>query len=179
MFIFIGYFCYSIVLVLDEVWDPMNFGALVRTSYFLGVDKIVICAKNSAPLSPTVSKASAGAVELVTIYSTNNLMKFLDKSVENGWQVVGTDLGETSIPLEDYSTNQKPTIVVLGNEGHGIRTNILKRCNTLIKISKHCPSSDVTNVVEVGSDETVDSLNVSVTGGIILHHLLNDRKKLK
>ncbi len=48
---------------------------------------MVICSKNSAPLSPTVSKASSGALEVMDIYSTGNMMKFLDKSVENGWQV--------------------------------------------------------------------------------------------
>jgi 21S rRNA (GM2251-2'-O)-methyltransferase len=47
---------FQCVLALDEVWDPQNFGALLRTSHFLGVDRVVVCAKNSAPLSPTVSK---------------------------------------------------------------------------------------------------------------------------
>jgi 21S rRNA (GM2251-2'-O)-methyltransferase len=78
---------FQCVLALDEVWDPQNFGALLRTSHFLGVDKVVVCAKNSAPLSPTVSKASSGAAEIMDVYSTDNMMKFLDKSVENGWQV--------------------------------------------------------------------------------------------
>lgn len=75
------------VLALDEVWDPQNFGALLRTAYFLRCHQVVVCAKNSAPLSPAVSRASAGALELMPVYSTDNLMKFLDKSVENGWQV--------------------------------------------------------------------------------------------
>ena len=74
-------------MALDEVWDPQNFGALLRTSHFLKCDKVVVCSKNSAPLSPAVSRASAGALEVMTIYSTDNLMKFLDKSKENGWQV--------------------------------------------------------------------------------------------
>jgi len=78
---------YSCVLALDEVWDPQNFGALLRTSYFLKCDKVIVCAKNSAPLSPVVSKASAGALEVMEVYSTDNLMKFLDKSRDNGWQV--------------------------------------------------------------------------------------------
>jgi 21S rRNA (GM2251-2'-O)-methyltransferase len=67
--------------------DPMNLGALVRTSHFLGCDKVVLCAKNSAPLSPTVCKASAGALEFIDISETKSMMKFLDKSKENGWQV--------------------------------------------------------------------------------------------
>lgn len=75
------------VLALDEVWDPQNFGALIRTSHFLKVDKVVVCAKNSAPPSPVVSKASAGALEVTTIYSVQNMMRFIDESVQNGWQV--------------------------------------------------------------------------------------------
>ena len=174
---------YSCVLALDEVSDPMNFGALVRTSHFLGVDKIVICSKNSAPLSPTVSKASAGAVEVTPIYSTNNLMNFLDKSSANGWQVVGTALGPTSTPLREFAVNDKPTILVLGNEGHGIRTNILRRCTSLVRISKSSSTADAVEVAKASTEDAesgegveVDSLNVSVTGGIILHHLLSQRK---
>lgn len=79
---------FQCVLALDEVWDPQNFGALLRTSHFLGVDKVVVCAKNSAPLSPTVSKASSGALEVIEVSSTDNMMRFLDKSQENGWQVI-------------------------------------------------------------------------------------------
>jgi len=75
------------VLALDEVWDPQNFGALLRTAYFLRCDKVVVCRKNSAPLSAAVSRASAGAMEVMQVYSTDNMMRFLDKSKENGWQV--------------------------------------------------------------------------------------------
>lgn len=74
-------------LVLDEVMDPQNFGALVRSAYFLGCDGVVTCSKNSATISPSMSKASAGAVELQPIHSTKNLMRFLEASKENGWQV--------------------------------------------------------------------------------------------
>ena len=75
------------VLALDEVWDPQNLGALLRTCHFLACDSVVVCAKNSAPLSAAVSKASAGAMELMEISSTNNMMRFLDESRNNGWQV--------------------------------------------------------------------------------------------
>jgi 21S rRNA (GM2251-2'-O)-methyltransferase len=204
-----------VVLALDEVFDPQNFGALLRSSYFLGVDKVVVCAKNSAPLSPVVSKASSGAMENMIVYSTDNMMRFLDKSKDNGWQVIGTDLGERSKSLNQVAV-EKPTIVVLGNEGHGLRTNIVRRCDVLVKIGQqirpeaetHSELNTETEAsVSLGSaagklsammvreaqpakvnlsslnvhieseeEDTVDSLNVSVTGGIILHHLLTNRK---
>mmetsp|Transcript_18080 Transcript_18080/g.30363 ORF Transcript_18080/g.30363 Transcript_18080/m.30363 type:complete len:439 (-) Transcript_18080:168-1484(-) len=197
---------FRMVLCLDEVWDPQNFGALLRTSYFLRCDKVVVCAKNSAPLSPTVSKASAGALEVMDVYSTDNLMKFLDKSRENGWQVVGTALGSNAVSLADVPRD-KPTILVLGNEGHGIRTNVLRRCTHLVKAGaatvedmgvgldeggfEELPDGALktsgeinvngagvaategpSSVESIILDDAVDSLNVSVTGGIILHHFL-------
>eukprot|EP01041_Mallomonas_annulata_P002969 gene2969-5828_t len=153
---------FKCILALDEVWDPQNLGALLRTCHFLACDGVVVCAKNSAPLSPSVSKASAGAMELMEISSTTNMMRFLDESNKNGWQVIGTALDETSIDIKDIPLT-KPTIVVLGNEGHGIRTNILKRCDVLVRITGQ------------GDESAVDSLNVSVTGGILLHSILSKK----
>ena len=77
------------VLALDEVSDPQNFGALLRSSQFFGCEEIIVCEKNSAPLSAAVSKASSGALELLSdrLYSVNNMMQFLDQSKLNGWQV--------------------------------------------------------------------------------------------
>jgi 21S rRNA (GM2251-2'-O)-methyltransferase len=90
------------VLALDEVTDPQNLGALIRSFYFLrrhvatqssyGIGaamdvSIVVCQKNSAPLSPAVSKASSGALEALPVHSTRNMMKFLEASKANGWHV--------------------------------------------------------------------------------------------
>ena len=66
---------FKCVLALDEVVDPMNLGALLRSAHFLGCDKVVVCTKNSSPLSPTVCKASAGALEFIDLSATKNMMK--------------------------------------------------------------------------------------------------------
>jgi 21S rRNA (GM2251-2'-O)-methyltransferase len=152
---------FELWLALDEVWDPQNFGALLRTSYFLGCAGVVSCARNSAPLSAVVSKASSGAMELMKVHSTMNMMRFLDKSRANGWQVIGAGLEDGAVGLAQLVVRQ-PTVLVLGNEGHGLRTNVRNRCDVLVKIS---PSDNA-------EDSTVDSLNVSVTGGILMHHIL-------
>jgi tRNA G18 (ribose-2'-O)-methylase SpoU len=76
--------------------------------------------------------------------------------------VVGAALEEDSIDLQSLDLS-KPTILVLGNEGHGVRTNILKRCDILVKIRGSTIS---------GKNSVVDSLNVSVSGAILLHHIL-------
>lgn len=153
-------------LLLDEVVDPQNFGALLRTAYFLGVDGVVTCAKNSAPLSPAVSKASAGAMEVLTVHSATNLMKFIDKSRLHGWSIIGAALEDRAVEISDIVVG-KPTALVLGNEGTGLRTNVKVRCSSLVKISAASGASTANNV---------DSLNVSVTGGIMLHHLVRSAK---
>ena len=152
-------------LALDEVVDPQNLGALIRSASFLGAEGVVVCAKNSAAPSPVVSRASAGALEFAPLFATRSMPRFLAASAENGWRVVGTTLGEGSIPLRQLEVGL-PTILVLGNEGHGLRPMVQRACSTLVNIDGG-PSSNIP-----GLRGGVDSLNVAVSGGIIIHHLL-------
>lgn len=176
-------------LVLDEVVDPQNFGALLRSAYFLGGSSsetgarigVLVCEKNSAPPSPVVSAASAGALEISQIYSTSNLPRLLNGAKEDGWRILGA---AASVPnsmrndddpvecmnLSDVETGP-PTLLVLGSEGSGLRTLVARACTGFVKI----PGSEAAQV-EGGGNAGVDSLNVSVTGGIMLWHLLNDKK---
>lgn len=157
-------------LALDEVTDPQNFGALLRSAHFFGASGVVTCAKNSASLTATVSKASAGAVEVMRVHSTANMMRFLKRSRENGWRIVGTAVSEQSVTLHDLPVgrNAPPTIVVLGNEGYGVRANVLRECEFLVEVAG-CGSGAM---AEGATNSNVDSLNVSVTGGVMLFHLL-------
>jgi 21S rRNA (GM2251-2'-O)-methyltransferase len=79
---------FKCVLALDEVEDPQNFGALIRTCHYLGVERIIIQGKKTAPLSPAVSSISGGAVEFVKVNKVDNLVKFLELSKKSGWQVL-------------------------------------------------------------------------------------------
>ena len=167
---------------MDEVVDPQNLGSLLRTSYFLGIDGVVICSKNSAPLSPAVSKASSGALEVFQnkLYHTNNMRKLLLNSIELGYYTIGASIDTIGTnTVLDLSSNHdcdkiqdKDVILVLGNEGHGMRKSILSVCNALMKISNGYEKS-----FSDSRSIKVDSLNVAVSGGIILHHLLKQRFK--
>mmetsp|Transcript_18401 Transcript_18401/g.38513 ORF Transcript_18401/g.38513 Transcript_18401/m.38513 type:complete len:401 (-) Transcript_18401:2503-3705(-) len=150
-------------LVLDEIEDPMNFGALCRTAHYLGLTGVVTCHRNSAPLSPVVSKASAGAVEAMTIHSTHSMPRFLREARELGWVVVGGALAPDAVECRNLSLD-KPTMLVLGNEGRGIRPLVSQACSLLVRIPSHRTQGDT---------ETVDSLNVSVAGGILMHQLIS------
>lgn len=122
-------------VVLDEVADPQNFGAIIRSAFFLGAAGIVTCARNSAPLSPTVSKASAGALEWVDVHSAKNLPKFLEQCRESGWAIVGAAAENSTIAASDLHL-QQPTMLVFGNEGAGLRTNVRMRCTDIVRIGE-------------------------------------------
>ena len=146
--------------------DPQNLGALLRSAIFLGVDGVLVSAKNSCPITPAVSKASAGAVEIVPVHAARNLPRTLDAAREAGWHVVGAAL-ERSVAPETLE-HAAPTVLVLGSEGHGLRTTVLRACSSLVRIPRGPPSAP--------DAELVDSLNVSVAGGILLYTLLAARR---
>ncbi|KAG0200386.1 hypothetical protein BGX28_006531 [Mortierella sp. GBA30] len=156
-------------IALDEVVDPQNLGAILRTSLFLGVDGVVVCHKNSAPFSAVVAKASAGALEARPTYGVSSLQKFIKQSQENGWHVVGAHVtygSKRSRPLHTWPDTgvDQPTVLVMGNEGSGLRKQIMDLCDSFIQIP--CMSSLESNV---------DSLNVSVATGVILSKLMGGR----
>ncbi|XP_057967368.1 uncharacterized protein LOC131157325 [Malania oleifera] len=175
-------------LALDEVMDPQNLGAIIRSAYFFGASGVVLCAKNSAPLSGVVSKASAGSLELMELRSCRNMMKFLTSSAENGWRVLGGSFSSKSVPLNEVLPGA-PTILVLGSEGTGLRPLVERSCTQLIRIPGNIPVDVTTGAVEgVESEEmdpgcsgkelqpflAVESLNVSVAAGVLLHHLTEE-----
>ena len=143
-----------------------------------------------------MSKASAGALEVMEIQSCRNMMKFLDSSVQNGWRAVGASSEPKALPIQTLPPGL-PTILVLGNEGRGLRTNVKRSCTDLVSIggafskprvqSGAFQEEDSLETLKVGGgggggaevDESqaisgaVDSLNVSVAAGILLHELLS------
>ncbi|KAM1173709.1 hypothetical protein FF1_026365 [Malus domestica] len=174
----------SLWIALDEVTDPQNVGAIIRSAYFFGASGVVLCAKNSAPLSGVVSKASAGSLELMELRYCKNMMQFLTSSAENGRQVLGGSVSSKAIPLNEVATSVP--ILVLGSEGTGLRPLVERSCTDLIRIPGNIPVEitaggvDDTETVEgnhaCSAEEfrsllAVESLNVSVAAGVLLHHL--------
>ncbi|KAL0333841.1 UNVERIFIED_CONTAM: rRNA methyltransferase 1, mitochondrial [Sesamum angustifolium] len=169
-------------LALDEVTDPQNLGAIIRSAYFFGASGVVLCAKNSAPLSGVVSKASAGSLELMELRSCKNMMQFLASSAGNGWRVLGGSVSPRAIPLCEIVPGA-PTILVLGSEGTGLRPLVERACTELIRIPGNFPvnfvmtgDEDVDTVENPGQEFrsflAVESLNVSVAAGVLLNHLI-------
>jgi 21S rRNA (GM2251-2'-O)-methyltransferase len=171
-------------LCLDEVVDPQNFGAALRSAFFLGATGVLTCKRNSAPLSPVVSKASAGALELMPVHSCRNLPQTLADAKLKGWTVLGAAAQSDAISCATYKL-QGPTILVMGNEGYGLRTTVRQQCDAMLRIdgaggSDGGASSVAAMGLGIGVGEErmkklsglVDSLNVSVATGILMHQLL-------
>ncbi|XP_077996094.1 rRNA methyltransferase 1, mitochondrial-like [Glandiceps talaboti] len=161
----------KICVALDQIKDPMNFGAILRSSYFMGVDKVISSKKNCCPLTPVVSKASAGTMEAMKIYTVPKLSDLLQNLSDHGWDIIGTCnlssenlLRDKPVIRADHFQLEKPTVLVLGNEGYGVRGEVLHTCSKLIAIP---PGRQL--------HPHVDSLNVSVVTGILLYALLQGR----
>uniref|UniRef100_A0A8C3XPL5 rRNA methyltransferase 1, mitochondrial n=1 Tax=Chelydra serpentina TaxID=8475 RepID=A0A8C3XPL5_CHESE len=158
-------------LVLEQIQDPMNLGAVLRSAHFLGVDRVVTSQKDSCPLTPTVSKASAGAMEVLEVYSTDNLQRFLKAKIEEGWEVIGTvskSEVEDKVPVIsclEFHWN-KPTVLVLGNEGYGLSSETRSLCHRMLIIPPG-------RTLQPG----IESLNVSVATGILLHSICSQKIK--
>lgn len=153
-------------LVLEEVQDPMNLGAIIRSAYFLGVDRVASSLHRSCPLSPVVSKASSGVMEVMEVYGYKSLEEMLRRKVAQGWQVVGSVGSDAEVmhtPIMQCSDFQltEPTLLLLGGEGEGLSQGLLSLCQALLTIpaGRNLPPG-------------VESLNVSVAAGILLHSVL-------
>lgn len=156
-------------LVLEGIQDPMNLGAILRSAYFLGVDRVASSLRHSCPLSPVVSKASSGVMEVIGVYGYENLEDVLRTKAARGWQVVGTvgaEAQESQIPVARCSRFRmtKPTLLLVGGEGEGLSRQLRSLCQSLLTIP-------------AGRElfPGIESLNVSVATGILLHSLLASR----
>lgn len=148
-----------LVLVLDQVQDPGNAGTLARTLYALGGAGLVIPRHNGAYLGTGARRAAAGALERLPVAKVMNLSRALDEAREAGFVIYGAATGEGSINA--FATRlHTPALLVLGNEEHGIRPQVAKRCHHLL----HIPML-----------RAFDSLNVAQAGGILVSCFARDR----
>lgn len=146
------------VVVLDGVEDPHNLGAVIRTAEACHVSGIVVPERHSAPLSATVAKASAGALAHVPIVRVGNLVSFLEQLKKKGVWVVGVDASGERLWTEfDYTG---PVALVFGGEHRGMRRLVRDHCDIVVRLPM------------LGK---VESLNISVTAGVVLYEVVRQR----
>ncbi len=144
----------SLVLALDQVSDPRNLGAILRTAAALGVEGVLVPDRRSAELGGVCAKAASGALDIVPVVEVVNLARTLAHLKERGFWVVGLDAAGT-LPLEQLPL-QPRRVLVLGAEGAGLRRLVAESCDHLARIE---------------IDPRMESLNVSVAAGIALYLL--------
>jgi 23S rRNA (guanosine2251-2'-O)-methyltransferase len=148
----------ALFVVLDEVQDPHNLGAVIRTAETAGATGVVVTERHSAPLSAAVARASAGALEHLPVARVGNLVNCIKYLKTNGIWIVGLESeAETPWTGFDYSV---PVALVLGGEHRGIRRLVREHCDVLVGLPVR---------------GRVASLNVSVSAGIALYEVVRQR----
>ncbi len=149
----------SVFVALDEITDPQNLGAIVRSAVALGADGIIVPKHRAAGITPAVSRASAGATEHATIARVTNLQRTLLGLSEQGMEIVGLD-ANAELAIRSLSQSMAPRVLVIGSEGKGLRRMVRQRCDI---------------VVQIPQDGPMDSLNASVAAAIAMYELAAKR----
>lgn len=142
------------LLILDQLSDPHNVGAIIRSACAFGVKKIIFPEHNFPKESAVMNKTSSGMIENVDLYLVVNLSNLIEKLKEVGYWCVGL-AGEGEKTVEEIK-NYPNIALIVGSEGDGIRSLVKKNCDLLVKIKM---------------DENVESLNASVATSIALYNI--------
>ena len=145
----------NVVVMLDHLEDPHNFGAIIRTCEAAGIKSIIIPKDRSVSVTSTVMKTSAGALEHVNIAMVNNLVNVMDDFKDNGFFVYAADMDGQNYKDVDFANK---VLLVIGSEGNGVGRLVKKNCDQILAI----PMSG-----------HVNSLNASVAAAILIYGIVN------
>ena len=145
------------IIVLDEIEDPHNLGAIIRTAECAGAHGVIVPKRRSAGLSYTVGKASAGAVEYMHVARVTNIAALLDELKSRGVWVFGADMNGTDYRQCDFAG---ACAIVIGNEGKGMSRLVREKCDVIVSLPMK---------------GKINSLNASVAAGILLYRAMDGR----
>ncbi|MCL5958909.1 MAG: 23S rRNA (guanosine(2251)-2'-O)-methyltransferase RlmB [Chloroflexi bacterium] len=149
---------YPLILILDSLQDPQNLGTLIRTAEAAGAHGVVIPEHRAVGVTPTVVKASAGAIEHLLVAQVTNLARAIEELKEAGVWVVGIDMdGRQAFDEIDWNL---PAALVVGAEGKGLGRLVKEKCDLVVRIPMR---------------GQVSSLNAAVAGSIVLYHAWRKR----
>jgi 23S rRNA (guanosine2251-2'-O)-methyltransferase len=148
-----------LLVALDQITDPHNFGAIIRSTVALGAHGIITLKDRAVPVTGAVVRASAGASEVARIARVTNLARTLTELREAGMQVVGLAV-DGKVELAGISCPAEGRVLVIGSEGSGLRRLVREQCDVLARIELHGP---------------LQSLNAAVAAGIAIYESLRER----
>jgi 23S rRNA (guanosine2251-2'-O)-methyltransferase len=146
------------LLLLDELQDPQNVGALIRSADAAGVHGVLLPKRRSCPLNMVVAKVSAGAVNYVPVVQIGNIVQTLSNLKEQGFWVAGADMDGESLYFD--ADLDRPIVLVIGAEGKGLGRLVKENCDMLVRIP-----------MQGG----VNSLNASAAGAILMYEVVRQR----
>lgn len=146
------------IIICDEIEDPHNLGAIIRSAEACGVHGIIIPKRRSASLNATVAKSASGALEYMKVARVTNIANTIDFLKENGVWVFGADMDGDDYTKTDFDI---PCALVIGNEGNGIGTLTAKKCDGIISLPM-CGK--------------INSLNASVAAGVLMYEVVRKRR---
>ncbi len=146
------------ILILDEIEDPHNLGAIIRTAECAGAHGVIIKKRHAAGLTYTVYKAAAGALEYVPVARVNNLSDTIRSLKEHNIWVYGADMNGEDYRKVDFSGG---VALVIGNEGKGISRLVRENCDTIVSLPLK---------------GRINSLNASVAAGILMYRIASKRE---
>ena len=147
-----------LLLLLDELQDPQNVGALIRTANAAGVHGVLLPQRRSCPLNAVVAKISAGAIEYVPVIQIGNIPQTMKQLKKRGFWIAGADMDGEDQYFDANLTG--PMVLVVGAEGKGLGRLVKENCDFIVRIPM------------LGQ---VSSLNASVAGGILLYDIVRQR----
>jgi 23S rRNA (guanosine2251-2'-O)-methyltransferase len=122
----------GVILMLDQVTDPQNVGAIFRSAAAFGARGLILQDRHAPALAGAVVKAAAGAVDVIPCARVTNLSRALERLADLGWRAVGLD-GAADAALEE-ALDERPTVLVMGSEGEGLRRLVAEHCDVLARI---------------------------------------------
>ncbi len=147
------------IIICDEIEDPHNLGAIIRTAEAAGAHGIIIPKRRSASLNVTTAKSASGALEYMRVARVTNISNVIDELKHKGVWVFGADMGGEDYSKTDFSS---PCAIVIGNEGKGIGRLVASKCDGIISLPMF---------------GKINSLNASVAAGILMYAVVESRRK--
>ncbi len=145
------------IIICDEIEDPHNLGAIIRSAEAAGAHGIIIPKRRSASLNATVAKSASGALEYMKVARVTNIANEIDRLKSNGIWVFGADMDGKPYTDFDYDI---PVAIVIGNEGNGIGKLVSQKCDEIISLPMK---------------GKINSLNASVAAGILMYEVVRKR----
>jgi 23S rRNA (guanosine2251-2'-O)-methyltransferase len=145
----------KVVVMLDHLEDPHNFGAIIRTCEAAGIKSIIIPKDRSVSVNGTVMKTSAGALEHVNIAMVNNLVNVIKDFQKNGFYAYAADMDGENYRDVDFA---EKVLLIIGNEGHGIARLVRDNCDQILAIPQY---------------GKINSLNASVAAAVLIYGIVN------